>query len=41
MYCEGVEFVFIYLNDKLKGCVEEFVKEFGLDIILLMDVLED
>lgn len=41
MYCEGVELVFIYQNEKLKGCVEEFVVVLGFDIVLLCDVVED
>ena len=41
MHREGAELAFTYLNDKLKGRVEEFAKEFGSDIILPMDVAED
>ncbi|MDO9731527.1 SDR family oxidoreductase [Glaesserella parasuis] len=38
---EGAELAFTYLNDKLKGRVEEFAKEFGSDIVLPMDVSTD
>ena len=41
MHREGAELAFTYLNDKLKGRVEEFAKEFGSDIVLPMDVAED
>jgi len=41
MHREGAELAFTYLNDKLKGRVEEFAKEFGSDIILPMDVAQD
>lgn len=38
---EGAELAFTYLNDKLKGRVEEFAKEFGSEIVLPMDVATD
>ncbi|QLB20149.1 enoyl-[acyl-carrier-protein] reductase [Vespertiliibacter pulmonis] len=38
---EGAELAFTYLNDKLKGRVEEFAKEFGSDIVIPMDVATD
>ncbi|TCP97678.1 enoyl-[acyl-carrier-protein] reductase [NADH] [Cricetibacter osteomyelitidis] len=38
---EGAELAFTYLNDKLKGRVEEFAQEFGSDIVLPLDVATD
>ena len=38
---QGAELAFTYLNDKLKGRVEEVAKEFGSDIVLPMDVAFD
>lgn len=38
---EGAQLAFTYLNDKLKGRVEEFAKEFGSDIVLPLDVATD
>ncbi|TCK01525.1 enoyl-[acyl-carrier-protein] reductase [NADH] [Volucribacter psittacicida] len=41
MQREGAELAFTYLNDKLKGRVEEFAKEFGSNIVLPLDVASD
>lgn len=38
---EGAELAFTYLNDKLKGRVEEFAKEFDSNIVLPLDVATD
>lgn len=38
---QGAELAFTYLNDKLKGRVEEFAKEFDSDIVLPLDVSAD
>ena len=34
MHREGAELAFTYQNDRLKGRVEKFAKEFGSDIVL-------
>lgn len=41
MHREGAELAFTYQNDKLKGRVEEFAKEFGSDIVIPCDVADD
>lgn len=41
MHDQGAELAFTYQNDKLKGRVEEFAKEFGSEIVLHCDVASD
>lgn len=41
MHEQGAELAFTYQNDKLKGRVEEFAKEFGSDIVLPCEVADD
>lgn len=37
----GAEIALTYLNDKLKGRVEDFAKEFGVEVVLPLDVSTD
>lgn len=41
MHREGAELAFTYPNDKLKGRVEKFAKELGVEIVLPCDVASD